>query len=362
MEQIVRNGSTYTVTTDIRNIDDSFDGLVTSTPPDLLNTDYKQVRVQVSWQSNVSQRPVLLITQVVPKGLEGGEPQGTLSFQALNAAGAGVPGTSVHLVNSQVSPPVDVTTSTNDEGKALVPGLAASNSTYQLTVTKAGYTSEQTYSPTTSFTPNTDHSHLTSIAAQVTNKTFSIDTVSSLVLQTVDALTTAPIGGVAYRLTGTKTIGTDAAGQMVYVFDAQDTTDGGGSYTHQQLIWDTYTLSVDGATTGYDIEETDMVIPLVINPGVSETLTIKLTPHTPLSLHVTVLSDSGAVIAGASVQVTATGYDETKQTSAAGQVFFSAMPENATYTVTVNASGYTEAVQQVSVDGSVRIHSTLTPV
>lgn len=361
-EQVVRNGSAYTVSTDIRNVDDPFDGLVTSNPPDLVNTDYKQVRVQVSWESSMSQRPVLLITQVVPKGLEGGEPLGTLSFQALNAAGTGVPSASVRLVNSQVNPSVDLTTTTNNEGKALIPGLTPSSGTYQLTLTKPGYTSEQTYSTTASFTPDTDHSHVTSIAAQITNKTFFIDTVASLLLQTVDAVTNTPIGNVAYRITGTKTIGTDASAQPVYVLNAQDATDAGGLDTHSNLVWDSYTFAIDGVATGYDIQETSKAIPLVVNPGASETLTIKLTPHTPLSLHVTVISSSGTLIEGASVQVTKTGYDQMKQTAVAGQVFFPDMPENALYTVTVTAAGYSQSVQQVTVDGTVRITTTLAPV
>ncbi|MEK7499010.1 MAG: prepilin-type N-terminal cleavage/methylation domain-containing protein, partial [Patescibacteria group bacterium] len=64
-EEIVRNSSTYTVSVDIRYIDDPFDG---TAPTDTLNTDYKQARVEVSWDNNLSKRPVLLITQISPSG------------------------------------------------------------------------------------------------------------------------------------------------------------------------------------------------------------------------------------------------------------------------------------------------------
>ncbi|MCH8748691.1 type II secretion system protein, partial [Patescibacteria group bacterium] len=142
---ITRNGQPYTVRTDIRYIDDPFDNVVSSgedscgSPPcitichvppdnpenpvtldlvpaaeldahiahgdtmgpcegqeppgdDLLDTDYKQVRIEVSWPSHNEIRPVLILTFVAPPGVEGGELGGTLDFQALNAAGQGVEG------------------------------------------------------------------------------------------------------------------------------------------------------------------------------------------------------------------------------------------------------------------------------
>ncbi len=358
-EQMSRNGSLYTVATDIRYVDDPYDGTVSGSPPDLLNTDYKQARVEVSWQSNQSTRPVLLITQVAPKGIEGGESLGTLVFQALNAAGSGIAGATVRLVNSQVSPAVDLTTATNSEGKVIIPGLVPSAGTYQLTVTKSGYTTEQTYSATSSFTPDTDHAHLTMLTGNITNQTFYIDQIASLIVRTVDVLTSASIPGVQYTITGTKKIGTDASAQPVYLLNANDTTDGSGSYTYTSLVWDSYAVRIDGVATGYDIAETSLPLPLVLNPAANETLTIKLAAHTPISLHVTVVSSTQSPIENALVQVVKTGYDVTKQTGVSGQAFFSDMPENATYTVTVQAGSYQQSVQEVVVDGTTSATFTL---
>lgn len=358
-EQLTRNGSVYTVATDIRYVDDPYDGTASDSTPDLLNTDYKQVRVEVTWQSNQSTRPVLLITQVTPKGIEGGESLGTLIFQALNAAGSGVAGAAVHFVNSQVSPAVDLTSTTNSDGKVSIPGLLPSSGTYQLTVTKSGYTSEQTYSATGTFTPDTDHAHLTMLASNITNKTFSIDTVASLIVQTLDATTSAPIPNIAYTITGTKKIGTDANALPVYVLNANDTTDGAGSHTYQNLVWDSYAISIDGAATGYDIAETSMPLPLVLNPAVNATVAMKLVTHTPTSLHVTVLSPTQTPIENASVHVVKTGYDITQQTGVYGQAFFSDMPQDATYTVTVQAGSYQQSVQDVVVTGTTSVTFTL---
>ena len=123
-EVVVRNNVSYTVKTDIRYVDDIFDGVTGggagggclavahepagqpencqdlcvgsssvnahiqhgdslgdcaggSSGVDVLNTDYKQVRVEVSWPSPNSPKPILLITKITPEGVEGGELFGT---------------------------------------------------------------------------------------------------------------------------------------------------------------------------------------------------------------------------------------------------------------------------------------------
>ncbi len=354
-EDVISNGATYTVKSDIRYVDDDFDGTISSNPPDLLNTDYKQARIEVSWTNPVSDRPVLLITQIAPSGVEGGDSLGTLIFQALDAAGQGVAGASVHLVNSAVSPSVDLTTLTNSEGNVVVPGLKDSSGTYQLSVTKEGYTTEETLSATGTFTPDVDHSHLTALAGQLTNKTFSIDALSTLTISTVSDLG-ASLGNIAYSLVGSKKIGTDADGVDVYLFDHQDSTDGAGSFTYEDMTWDAYSLSIDGLATGYDIKETSVPLPIVISPGTTTTVDTVLVPHEEFTLHVTVLTSANLPIENASVHVTGNGYDTTLETGEYGQVFFSPLPSAGDYTVEVSASSYQSSTQQVTVDGGVRLH------
>ncbi len=353
-EQVVRNGATYSVATDIRYVDDAFDGTITGSPVDLLNTDYKQARVEVSWASNLSNRPVLLITQIAPVGIEGGDSLGTLIFQALNSAGAGVAGATVRLINSSVSPAVDLTTTTNEEGKVIIPGLKPSSGTYRISTTKDGYTTEQTYSATSSFTPDVDHSHLTALAGQLTNKTFYIDAVSALTIQTVTP-TGTPIGAVAYSLSGTKKTGADAQGQNVYLFNHQDTTDGSGTFHYDGLTWDTYTFSIDGGATGHDIKETSVPLPLVIAPGVSITMTTVLVPHEPFTVHATILTSSGVPIPDAVVHLIGGGYDQTLQTGPAGQVFFTPLVQVGDYTLEVSASSYQSSSQVITVDAGERV-------
>ncbi|OGY36771.1 MAG: hypothetical protein A3E36_03715 [Candidatus Andersenbacteria bacterium RIFCSPHIGHO2_12_FULL_45_11b] len=338
-EQVDRNSQTYTVTTDIRYIDDPYDGTATSSPLDTVNTDYKQARVEVTWDSTITNRSVLLIAQIAPNGIEGGDSLGTLVFQALNAAGSGVSRAVVRLVNDSVSPAINLTTYASIDGQVVIPGLPISAGTYQLTVSGEGYTTEQTYPSSADFTPDVDHSQLTTIAGAVTNKTFAIDRTSKLTINTVDQ-DSAPIGDVAYSIIGTKKIGTDALAAPVYLFSHQDSTDAAGTASYQDMTWDSYSFSIDGAITGYDIQDTSLPVPMTINPGSDVTLTVTLVPHTPISLHATVLDSAGLPVPDASVQVVGSAYDQTLQTGATGQVFFSDLPSNEDYAVTVTASGY----------------------
>jgi len=357
-EDVTRNASTYTVNTDIRYIDDTFDG---TSPMDSINSDYKQARVEVSWDNNLSNRSVLLITQIVPNGLEGGSSLGTLVFSALNAAGEGVAGATFRISNTTVSPVVDFTTSTNNEGIITIPGLLPSVGTYEISVTKNGYTTEQTYDQTGSFIPNVDHSHVSSVLGNTTNKTFYIDTVSSLTIKTENDVSAA-LGNIAYRITGSKKIGLDGTGADVYLLDDTTTTDNAGVSVYNDMTWDTYAFSVNGSVTGYDIKETSNVLPLSIDPGTDTTLTVTLVPHSPLSLHVTVLTSAGVFVPNASVQVMGPGYNQTQLSSVNGQVFFTPIPVAADYTITVTAGGFGQVVQPVTVDAGERVQVNLTQV
>ncbi|MEX0649531.1 MAG: carboxypeptidase-like regulatory domain-containing protein, partial [Candidatus Andersenbacteria bacterium] len=311
-EQVERNALDYTVRMDIRYVDDFYDGEAPGTvldeakvtichragtssertlvvgapsldahlshgdtqgacgeggqgtaPEDEYNADYKQVRVEVSWNSNVNAKPVLLITYVTPQGIEGGELGGTLDFLALDTAGEGIAGATVHLVNSLVTPAIDLTTDTNSEGRLVLPGLPESAGSYEISVTKDGYTTEQTYDTTSAFIPDPDHSHLSMVLREVTPKTFVIDLLSQLNVVTQDDLEAA-VPNLEYTLQGTKTIGGDSGGEPVYVLQTTASTDSSGQAAHEDLVWDTNSLKVDGAQTGYDIKETSVVAPFVV--------------------------------------------------------------------------------------------------
>lgn len=406
-ETIQRNGLDYLVKTDIRYIDDTYDGesddptngveqitvchrpdtsaehtVVVSnsswdahqahgdyqgacgTPGegtgegDEYNADYKQVRVEVSWNDAATAAPILLITYVVPPGIEGGELGGTLDLQVLDAAGDGVPSADVHLVNDAVSPAVDLNTTTDSSGRLVLPGLDESADSYELTVSKSGFTTEQTYDSTASFIPNPDHSHLSMIVRTITSKTFAIDQIASLNVNTFDDLGDA-LGNIAYTLRGTKTIGVDDSGENIYTIDRDSATDGLGASSEASLVWDSYDFLVDGDATGYDIKETSLLLPISIAPGDTPTVDVTLVPHTALSLHVSVVTSAGDPIDNATVHLTGNSVDDTDVTGAVGQVFFEDLPTTGTYTIEVDASGYDLSTQDISLTESQRIRVEL---
>lgn len=370
-ENIVRNNITYTIRTDIRYVDDPFDGLVTSNPSDTLNIDYKQVRIEVSWSSPTSPLPIVMILQISPPGIEGGTTAGTLIFQALDADGHGIDGASVQLTNTAITPNINITTETDSSGRLVLPGLPPANGSYKLTVSKSGFNTEQTYNTSATFIPNADHAHLSMIAGQVTEKTFAIDSTSTLTINTQEFPLNQPLGLIAYSFKGTKTIGTNNLGELVYEVDQTGTTNSTGTATHTGLIWDSYSFVVNGATTGYDIRETSLLLPVVMNPGSDQNLVVTLGEHQPISLYVSVASPDGLPVDNATVRLfnTSNGYDQILGTGIFGQVYFPGNPDNPTeaipangdYTIEISAPGYEPITQTVTIQDTTQLRVSLTP-
>ena len=416
-ETVVRNNVPYTVDIDIRYVDDIFDGegsgigggciAVAHVPAgqsencqdlcvgssavnahiehgdslgdcaggssgvDVLNTDYKQVRVEVSWPSPNSPKPILLITKVAPQGVEGGELFGTLSLTVLDALGAVVPTVDVGLVNNSLDPVVNISTQTDSWGGLVLPGLPEASQSYELTVSKTGYTSEQTYDITADFVPDADHNHLSMLIGEVTDKTIVIDLDSRLtmtfeeggddVANYCEGVPPREISGQEHTLRGTKTIGVDGSGDPVYIYDFSGVSDASGQSVHENLVWDTYDLALP-VTTVCDIKETSLVMPVVIGTGQDLDMTIKLVKHTPISLHVTVIDPAGLPIDNTTVRLVDNGVDETLGTGIWGQVLFEDIPTNDDYTLEVNAPGYVAYSQTVTVQDSSKVVVGLTAI
>ncbi len=421
-ETVTRNGTPYIVTTDIRYVDDPYDGLITEglvgksvvchgppgtpggevtlvigtpalpsheahgdtegpcpgdpdpTVADSVNTDYKQARVNVSWPSQYNISPVLLVTHIAPQGIEGGDASGTLDLTVLDSLGGPVADATVRLINQSVSPTVDITSTTNSLGRYVLPGLLESSQTYELHVTGSGYTTEMTYgapqtvtaAPTlpAGFVPAPDYTHLTMIAREVTEKTFFIDTVAQLTIETEKELSPAPpvpFPGVAYTIRGTKTIGVDGAAEPVYKVEEAGFTISPNTFVHSNLDWDSYTMTVDGPATGLVLKETSVVMPFVLNPGDDITVTATLVEYTASTLHVTVVDQDNAPVDNASVQLTGNGHDDTLGTGAYGQVLFEELPVDGDYTLDVSAPGFSALQQPATVAGNSAATVQLSP-
>lgn len=181
------DGVLYTTRTFIVYGDDPADGIGAG-DTNGVTTDYKIVKVTVSYALNGLAKSVVLVSNFAPPGVESTTGGGTLSLHVVNAASANVSGASVHIVNVSTSPAVDFTTLTNLGGFATVGG-AAPSSEYQVQVSRAGYSSAQTYART-SQNVNPTPGYLTVAKDQTTSATFAIDTLATLALASFSPATT----------------------------------------------------------------------------------------------------------------------------------------------------------------------------
>ncbi len=328
------------------------------------NGDYKLARVEVDWASQYETQPVLLMTYIAPKGIEGGSLSGTLDLQIASAEGVGIAEADVEIISDQTDPTIDITTETNAEGRVVMPGFPEMAEAYQVIVHKDGYTSEQTYAATDDFLPDAEHTNLTMLVQQVTSKLLFIDLVAQVELKTVDAEGVV-IGNVPYHWQGEKTIGQniDEEGNTtdVYKFDQDGTTDQAGIASLEDLEWDTYSMSIP-AESGYIVKEYWPVHPFQIDPGTDTDVEVVLVPYTDYSVQVTVLDLTGVPVDNATVRLEKDGFSEENGTGVRGQVIFTDLPELGNYDLFVDVGNYETYSQTVQVSGNETVQVSLTPV
>ncbi|MDP6704526.1 MAG: hypothetical protein QF775_03515, partial [archaeon] len=186
-QQITRNGSDYTVVMDVNYVADPADGLVA--PADTCINDYKRVLATVSWQGRFPGE-ASLATDVAPKNdiQECEESGGLLKISVIGALGESIPGADVDVtdVDSALS---DVCVSGSDGSCQVLlpasPGGGGEN--YKIEIGKVGYSGTETfrtgdiYQSQTIATP--EDPHATVLDGQIGERTFSIDQVGSMSIQ-----------------------------------------------------------------------------------------------------------------------------------------------------------------------------------
>jgi hypothetical protein len=170
-----------------------------------------------------------------------------------------------------------------------------------------------------------------------------------------------------FRMRGNKTIGTNGSGDPIYKYDQNLSTDGSGALALSDMEEDTYTITVDGISIGYDIAESCMPQPRALPPAGNVTTNILLAPHTSHSFLVDVRDIAGAMIPNATIRLyRLPGYDETQTTETCGQRFFSGLSEGTigggdAYSIDVSATGYQAytSSDDVEVSGTSRLSIVL---
>jgi len=358
-EAVKRNNLNYTVKTSVVYVDDPFDS---SAPDDLLPTDYKRVRVDVSWEGLAASKanPVTLITDIAPQGVETTAGGGTLSILVFDSQAEPVPQATVKILAETVNPAVDLNLETADNGRVILPGATTcSDNCYQISVTKDGYSSDKTYSTEEVANPNKPHQNV--LEGDLTEISFAIDKTSSLAVTSTQNKEAdfASQPDVSFRLRGSKTLGADINDEPVYKFDQEFTTDSSGQLTIESLEWDNYDFFLpDGSS--WDIAGTNPLTippgPIVVLPGQTLQLSFIAQAHTDHSLLAIFKDSSSILIASAAARLSASGFEASGSSGLSGdpdfgQLFFPSLTAQV-YTLEATAAGFLDYNGSVDVNGT----------
>lgn len=292
------HGYTFNATTTIRNIDDEFDGTIGGSPNDTAPADYKLVEIELACNNCHLTEPLTFTTSVSPRGLETSTGNGALFVRVVDANGLPVPDASVHIENQAVDPAIVIDEETDVDGYLQLVDIPPGSFSYEISVSKSGYSAAETYPPDDPDIPNPVNIHSTVAAGQVTQITFTIDKLSSFHFQTLDAQC-LPVGSVDFTLTGSKLIGTEPD-RVKYA--STQITNANGERVVSNLEWDTYQVAL--TDNAYHLAGAVPLLPLALTPDTNQQVTLTVVPKNPNDLLVVVKdAATGLPLSGAAVTI-----------------------------------------------------------
>lgn len=307
---VEKGGVTFLFRTTIRNIDDPFDGTIGGSPNDLSPADYKQVAVSVGCPLCVGFATTTVTTTVSPKNLESTGSNGALFISVFDANGMPVVGANIHVENQNVSPAIVIDEVSNNDGILQLVDVPPSSFSYQVIISKTGYSTARTYAIDDPNNPNPSQVHATVATGQLTQISFAIDEVSTLTVETVKE-NCEPVASTDFTLHGSKTVGTDPT---TYKYNQSHTTGSDGKTTINSLEWDTYTPSI--TDSALDFGGSLPITPFELNPGADLNLRLVVASKESNTLLVTVKdSSTGLPLSDATVSLTRSGFSSTKVTN-----------------------------------------------
>lgn len=340
-ETITRNNYVFDLLYTIRSTDDPFDGTIGGSPNDSSPSDYKLVDLDITCATCRIFPPLKFTTLVAPHALETASTNGALFVQVFDANGLPIQGADIHIENTNTTPDTIIDETTDNEGWLKIVDAPPGVNAYNITASKNGYSTEETYPIGGDAGVDPLHPDATVVVQQVTQTSFSIDRLANIQVASMDALC-APLPNVGFSLTGSKLIGNP---DILKYNTTNFTTGGTGTLSIPNLEWDTYTLAPDSST--YDIAGIDPFPTFELEPGQELDLNIIAVPHMANALLVSVEDEAGLPITGATVHLEKTPFDETKTTGLSatctvpGQVFWNGLVSGS-YNLTVSKSGYTD--------------------
>ncbi|TAK96798.1 carboxypeptidase regulatory-like domain-containing protein [Patescibacteria group bacterium] len=371
-ENVTASGKLYHVKTFIQYIDDEFDDKY---PTDAVPNDFKSVKITVSWGSATgATKEVSLVSRFVPAGLEVESGDGVLSVNIIDGSGTGVSQAHIHLVNNDVSPNVNVSSNTNNDGNIIFPGAKQSIQKYRLTVSKDGYETVTTLDPA-GVSYNYTDINASVMAGLLNTKSVVINRLANLSIVSRD-YTGTELPGVDFHLKGGRILGTDNAvipAVLVYILDTDETTDSDGEKLISNHSPGQFFMSEIESPIGYTLigvspveafDGTSSTYTTSVLPGNSAELLIKYAKNSDNALLVKVKTKTeGTPVNGAQVKLSnADGYSVTVTTSFDGVAFFPTdnVPLVAgDYSLEITADGFDDYTDDVTVDALITQESEL---
>lgn len=176
------NGIEYSERVLIGYVDAPEDGTDASDENGIVS-DYKLVKVEYSWDYKGNAKTISLLSNIVPRGIETTAGGGTLTVNVFDADVLPVSGAAVRVYNDNGTTTIDTTRYTNTNGVAMFSGAPALAG-YEITVTKAGFSTDQTYEATLA-NPNPVTLPVAVLEAEVSTMNFQIDELSDLTVETI---------------------------------------------------------------------------------------------------------------------------------------------------------------------------------
>jgi hypothetical protein len=357
-EVVTRSDRSFYIFTFVQYVDDPLDGTQGGSPDDATPNDYKRVRVKVAWEDDEnSPNSVVLVSNFAPPKKETPTGGGTLSVNVLNKDGHGVAQANVHIVNSGKG--VNINSMTDSTGNLTFPSAPADGQNYQISVTKNGYYSVQTYPPypiTPDFDPVDEHAAVTAGLLNV----FAIITDRAV---NFNILTLDPFGNsladIDYNLKGGRKKGDTVpiASDPIYDFDDDYNSGSQGKNEFNDRSYGAYTFTP--STSQYEFIKLDNSAStpgsFEVQPGDDLEIKAIFADKNINSLIAIVKTATDSMpIEEASVRLKndTLGYDVTLTTDKFGKVYFpAALPELTAgdYDLTVSASGYQDDTQTINI-------------
>ena len=352
-------GSSFTVKTVVQNIDDPFDGTAGGSPNDTVPNDSKKVTVEVSWGSESSQS-IVLTTRFVPDGIETTAGGGNLVVNVSDSGGASVSSATVIVTDLDSG---DQTQCITESGSCLFVGLDEKlTPRYKVALSKSGYESVETRTPTATLDPI--DKPVSILSGQLQTVSFTMDKVYSITFSPKEVLSGDTLDAVHYSITGGRLLGTNPSNGNGPVYSLPPT-----SVTGEK--------SISNAPPGAYFVDGTSITPLTYFPWKLDPATVldafavsvgtDGTPHNFAMVAIDTarpgvffsVTDGTSPVSDASVRlydpVNPSGYDHTSTTDQFGKAYFP-HDEGSTllsqgYSYAVTATGYQDEAGTVTVSG-----------